>query len=86
MYVVLTSFSFLIFLMQLQKIGSQLKQSFTVSRMGDILLFQSQRYGFQVMWDAQESIKISVSEMKTLIFFILPGNVDKCFLMHQFFT
>ncbi|KDR23192.1 Hemocytin, partial [Zootermopsis nevadensis] len=43
-----------------QKIGSQLKQSFTVSRMGDTLLFQSRRYGFQVMWDAKESIKLSI--------------------------
>jgi hypothetical protein len=65
--------------MQLQKIGSQLEQSFTVSHVGDILLFHSQRYGFQVMWDAQESIKISVSEMKILIFFTLPGNVEMYF-------
>ncbi|PNF36643.1 hypothetical protein B7P43_G19101, partial [Cryptotermes secundus] len=43
-----------------QRIGSQLKESFTLSLVGGILLFQSRRYGFQVMWDTQESIKISV--------------------------
>jgi len=49
------------FLIQLQRIGSQLQQAFTVSNMGGNLLFHSQHYGFQLMWDTQESIKIHVS-------------------------
>lgn len=49
------------FLIQLQRIGSQMQQAFTVSNMGGNLLFHSQHYGFQLMWDTQESIKIRVS-------------------------
>jgi hypothetical protein len=62
--------------MQLQRIGSELQQSFTVSRMGDVILFQSRRYGFQVMWDTREGIKISVSEMKSSVFLTLLDNGD----------
>jgi hypothetical protein len=51
----------IIIIIQLQRIGSQLQQAFTVSNMGGILLFLSRRYGFQLMWDTQESIKIHVS-------------------------
>jgi hypothetical protein len=43
---------------QLQRIGSQMQQAFTVSNMGGNLLFHSRHYGFQLMWDTQESIKI----------------------------
>jgi hypothetical protein len=58
---VLSMASFSFFLIQLQRIGSQLQQAFTVSNMGGNLLFHSPRYGFQLMWDSQESIKIHVS-------------------------
>lgn len=74
-------YSFLFFfLIQLQRIGSQLQQAFTVSNMGGNLLFHSQHYGFQLMWDTQESIKIHVSYC-TLIKMIHFKDI----LLHNFF-
>lgn len=72
--------SFCFFVVQLQRIGSQLKESFTLSLVGGSLLFQSRRYGFQVMWDTQESIKISVS-MKSQTLCFLYKNLFASTLM-----
>ena len=53
---------------QTKKIGSQ-SQSFAISRIGDTLLFVSNRYGFWVVWDKQGNAKIGVSSK-------LRGKVD----------
>lgn len=85
----MASFSF--FVIQLQRIGSQLQQAFTVSKMGGILLFQSRHYGFQVMWDTQESIKIHVSHLAhiRMIHFkgiLVHSIVEYYFYAYQFLT
>lgn len=46
---------------QTKKIGSQTK-AFSVSRLGDMLLFVSNRYGFWVMWDKQGNVKVGVTQ------------------------
>jgi len=79
------------FLIQLQRIGSQMQQAFTVSNMGGNLLFHSRHYGFQLMWDTQESIKIYVS-YRTLIKLthfkgILLHNIHEYYFdIYQFLT
>ncbi|XP_069683352.1 hemocytin isoform X2 [Periplaneta americana] len=45
---------------QLRKIGSELRRSFTLMRMGSALVFQSQRFRFQIIWDGHEDIQIAV--------------------------
>ncbi|XP_017781781.1 PREDICTED: hemocytin [Nicrophorus vespilloides] len=53
---------------QTKKIGSQ-SQSFTISRIGQTLLFVSNHYGFWVIWDTQSNVKVGVSSK-------LLGKVD----------
>lgn len=46
---------------QTKKIGSQ-SQFFSITRLGDMLLYVSNRYGFWVMWDKQSNVKIGVTK------------------------
>lgn len=46
---------------QTKKIGSQ-NQFFSITRLGDMLLYVSNRYGFWVMWDKQGNVKIGVTK------------------------
>lgn len=45
---------------QTKKIGSQ-SQFFSISLLGDSLLFVSNRYGFWVLWDKQGNLKLGVT-------------------------
>jgi hypothetical protein len=80
----MASFSF--FVIQLQRIGSQLQQAFTVSNMGGSLLFQSRHYGFQLMWDTQESIKIRVSHLTHIKMIQFRGILVHNIVEHYFDT
>lgn len=53
---------------QIKKIGSQV-QTFSISQLGNSLLFSSNKYGFWVIWDKNGNVKIGVVSK-------LAGEVD----------
>ncbi|KAJ9596533.1 hypothetical protein L9F63_012432, partial [Diploptera punctata] len=44
----------------LKRIGLQLKKAFTVSNIGGYVLFKSTQYGFQLIWNRQQDLKIAI--------------------------
>ncbi|KAJ3643777.1 hypothetical protein Zmor_026489 [Zophobas morio] len=53
---------------QTKKIGSNAK-AFSISRLGNVLLFVSNRYGFWIIWDQEGNVKLGVTRK-------LVGQVD----------
>ena len=48
-------------------IGNQLRKAFTISNIGGYVLFKSTEFGFQLIWDRRQNLKIAVSNPQLIL-------------------